>query len=173
MHTAFFARGAHLVGGAAAGAIDVAGGGDGGGDDGRDEGRLGDAADERRDARRGACEHTRRAATGSAAGGMRRIGPEFEPQGPQRTFCAAKKVAAATAHGAAAAAHPPPTQRPPLGRSHSMGTTEPDGPLSHDHAVSGMSARVAHSEGAHLLEVKVGIEHVLPTRCEAARAPHG
>ena len=33
-----------------------------------------------------------------------------------------------------------------------------------------MSARVAHGEGAHLLEVKAGIEPVLPTRCEAARA---
>ena len=79
-------------------------------------------------------------------------------------------MAAATAHGAAAAAHPPPTQRPLLGRSHRMGTTDPDWPLSHDHAVSGMGARVAHGEGAHVLEVKVGIVCVLWTRCEAARA---
>ena len=98
------------------------------------------------------------------------IGHEFEASGRQRTLGGAKKVAAATAHEAAAAAHPPPTQRPPLGRSHSMGTTDPDGPLSHDHAVSGMGARVAHGEGAHLLEVKVGIVCVLWTRCEAARA---
>ena len=55
------------------------------------------------------------------------IGHEFEASGRQRTLGGAKKVAAATAHEAAAAAHPPPTQRPPLGRSHIMGTTEPDG----------------------------------------------
>ena len=103
-------------------------------------------------------------------GRMGRIGHEIQAWGLPRTFWAAEKVAAATAHEAAAAAHPPPTQRPPLGRSHSMGTTDPDGSLSHDHAVSGIGARVAHGEGAHLLEVKVGTDCVLLTRCEAARA---
>ena len=59
-------------------------------------------------------------------GRMGRIGHEIEAQGLLRTFWAAEKVAAATAHQAAAAAHPRPAQRPPLSRSHSMGTVELD-----------------------------------------------
>ena len=37
---------------------------------------------------------------------------------------------------------------------------------------SRMGARVAQGEGAHVLEVKVGIIAELPTSCEAARPTH-
>ena len=48
---------------------------------------------------------------------------------------AARKVAAATARWAEAAAHPPATHRPPLDRSHRMGTVEYDGHAQADEAV--------------------------------------
>ena len=35
-----------------------------------------------------------------------------------------------------------------------------------------MGARVAHGEGAHLLEVNEGVEEVLSARCEAAWSTH-
>ena len=42
----------------------------------------------------------------------------------RHTCWAAEKVAAAIARWAVAAAHPPASQRPPLDRSHRMGTVE-------------------------------------------------
>ena len=50
-----------------------------------------------------------------------------------------------------------------------MGTVSRYEHVLWDKAESGMDARVAYGEGAQLLELKVGIVAVLPTRFEAAR----
>jgi hypothetical protein len=55
-------------------------------------------------------------------------GARIRALGARHTCWAAEKVAAATARWAEAAAHPPATHRPPLDRSHRMGTVEYDGP---------------------------------------------
>ena len=48
----------------------------------------------------------------------------------RHTCWAAEKVAAAIARWAVAAVHPPASQRPPLDRSHRMGTVEKGRPRS-------------------------------------------
>ena len=100
------------------------------------------------------------------------IGHEFEALGLRHTFRRAEKVAAATARWAAAAAHPPPTQRPPLGRSHSVRTVELEERLPAGEAMRGLGARMAHGEGAHLHTFIEWVQSKLSTRSDAHRSTH-
>ena len=78
-HDAFLARAAHLAKVTAEADGEVGGGEGGGRDVARDVGRRAGAIGELRDARSGACERGASRQWVAAAGGMRRIGPEFEP----------------------------------------------------------------------------------------------
>ena len=69
-----------------------------------------------------------RAPAGVSCGRDGADGARIRALGARHTCWAAEKVAAATARWAEAAAHPPATHRPPLDRSHRMGTVEYDGP---------------------------------------------
>ena len=105
-------------------------------------------------------------------GGMRPRGHEFEALGLRHTFRRAKKW-------------PPP---PPGGRQRRR--TRPRRKDRRSAARTacersswksasllggadrGLGARMAHGEGAHLLEVNEGVVGVIPARCDASRSTH-